>query len=162
MIGVALFREKAAEPVIVTPPVQPWPGRELSRQDESGARQRSAPLPAPAPAAPAAANAESSAQPQAGAPFSDNAAKSAASPSLSPRLGTGHGQREVSVVSHTAFTRLQAQPNEIIRIRYDSRENLVAMGVIREPLAYPRTPVPDAFPQSGNASYVPDPPVRRY
>jgi hypothetical protein len=60
------------------------------------------------------------------------------------------------VVSHTSFARLQTQPNEVIRVRYDSRENLVAAGVIREPAVH--HPVPDPFPQSGNTSYVPDPP----
>mgnify|MGYP006906536995 CR=1 FL=1 len=50
------------------------------------------------------------------------------------------------------------QPNEIISIRYDSRENLIASGVIREPIARPYVPpVPRAFPQSDNLSYVPDP-----
>ena len=77
-----------------------------------------------------------------------------------PKLGTGHGARESSVVSHTSFARLQSQPDEVIRIRYDSRENLVAAGVIRDPVAH--NPLPDPFPQSGNTPYVPDPPLRRY
>ena len=64
------------------------------------------------------------------------------------------------MVSHTSFARLQAQPNEVIRIRYDSRENLIAAGVIREPAA--QAPVPNPFPQSANTVYVPDPPPRRY
>jgi hypothetical protein len=73
------------------------------------------------------------------------------------KLGTAHGNRESSVVSNTSFERLQAQPNEVIRIRYDSRENLVALGVIREPVA--RAPALQAFPQSPpGTSYVPDPP----
>ena len=76
----------------------------------------------------------------------------------SAKLGTAHVQRETSVVTHTSFTRLQEQPNEIISIRYDSRENLIASGVIREPIARPYLPpVPRAFPQSDNLSYVPDP-----
>lgn len=58
----------------------------------------------------------------------------------SAKLGTAHGQRETSVVTHTTFTRLQEQPNEIISIRYDSRENLIASGVIREPIARPYVP----------------------
>ena len=74
------------------------------------------------------------------------------------KLGTAHGQRETSVVSHTSFARLQTQPNEIIRIRYDSRERLIASGVIREPVR--PSPAPDAFPESARASYVPDPPQR--
>jgi hypothetical protein len=59
------------------------------------------------------------------------------------------------VVTHTTFARLHSHPNEVISIRYDSRENLIASGVIREPVARPH--VPRAFPQSDPFSYVPDP-----
>ena len=76
----------------------------------------------------------------------------------SPKLGTGHGQREDSLVSHTRFERLQEQPNEVITIRYDSRENLVAAGIIHER----RNHVPNPFPNSDRLSYVPDPPAHRY
>jgi hypothetical protein len=71
-----------------------------------------------------------------------------------PSLGTGHGQRETSVVVNVNFEREQAQPNEVIRIRYDSRENLLAMGVIR-PTTSPRRPQP--FPGEQQPGYVPDP-----
>lgn len=81
-------------------------------------------------------------------------------PAAAPKLGTGHGQREESTVSHTSFARLQSQPNEIIRLRYDSRENLIASGVIRVPFG--RAPVPNPFPDSDSTAYVPDPPARRY
>jgi hypothetical protein len=162
VIGVALFREKLPEPVALAPAE---PARDMrERREESGSLQRGAP--APAPASPSAGLQErSSAEAPALAqrsPFlaADSVAKAAPLPA--PRLGTGHGQRETSVISHTRFERLQPSPNEIIRIRYDSRENLVAAGVIREPLAYPRLPAPNPFPQSGNASYVPDPPHRHY
>jgi len=53
---------------------------------------------------------------------------------------------------------LQTQPNEIITIRYDSRENLVAAGIIYERSNRP----PNPFPNSDRLSYVPDPPARRY
>jgi hypothetical protein len=80
--------------------------------------------------------------------------RAAAAPA--PKLGTGHGEREYSYVDRTEFIRAQTQPNEIIRIHYDSTENLVAMGVIRKP----RLPLPYAnpFPGSPDSSYVPDPP----
>lgn len=61
-------------------------------------------------------------------------------------------------MSHTSFERLQTQPNEIITIRYDSRENLVAAGIIYERSNRP----PNPFPNSDRLSYVPDPPARRY
>jgi hypothetical protein len=70
-----------------------------------------------------------------------------------PSLGTGHGRREHSLITQVPFERASGTPDEIIRIRYDSRENLVAMGVIREP----RPRAPDAFPDSPKPGYVPDP-----
>jgi hypothetical protein len=72
------------------------------------------------------------------------------------KLGTGHGEREYSYVNHTEFVRLQAQPNEIIRIHYDSSENLVAMGIIRKQRALP--PYANPFPGSPDSAYVADPP----
>ncbi|CAN7440879.1 hypothetical protein LJR129_002861 [Acidovorax sp. LjRoot129] len=155
VIGVALFRERQPLPL---PSVAPEPYRQRRELRESADRLSDTPapaLPAPAPASPAAAapapasEAESSIAAQA----AGNVAKAA--PAAAARLGTAHGQRETSVVSHTSFTRLQERPNEVITIRYDSRENLVAAGVIRE---HPvRQPTPRAFPQSDNPSYVPDP-----
>jgi hypothetical protein len=53
-----------------------------------------------------------------------------ASPMPETKLGTGQGKREYSYVSQTEFLRLQPQPNELIRIHYDSLENLMAMGII--------------------------------
>ena len=138
VIGVALFREQppAPQPSVTAEP--------YAQRRESGNG-----LPPP-PASPARApEAESSAR-SLGA---DSVAKAAPAPSA--RLGTAHGQRETSVVTQTTFTRLQERPNEVISIRYDSRENLIASGVIREPR--PRLPVPRAFPESDGASYVPDP-----
>jgi hypothetical protein len=73
-----------------------------------------------------------------------------------PKLGTGHGEREYSHVNHTEFARLQPQPNEVIRIRYDSLDNLLAMGVIRRELPLP--PSTNPFPAAPTPGYVPDPP----
>ena len=156
VIGVALFRERLPEPVAQAPA---YSRRDESRNESSG-RLRSAPLASPAPASPSAAGSagladrseESSAQAERSASSSTSSLAKAA-PRLAPQLGTAHGQRETSMVSHTSFERLQPQPNEIIRIRYDSRENLVAAGIIREPVAH--APVPNPFP--ANTSYVPDP-----
>ena len=72
------------------------------------------------------------------------------------KLGTGHGEREGSLVQETQFVRLQSTPNEVIHIRYDSLENLVAMGIIRRPR--PVAPAVNPFPDSRAAQYVPDPP----
>jgi hypothetical protein len=71
------------------------------------------------------------------------------------KLGTGHGARESSYVQDTTFDRLSRTPNEVIKIRYDSYENLVAMGVVPTRPAWQR---PNPFPDSPNQRYVPDPP----
>ena len=137
VIGVALFRERLPEPVAQAP--------EVYRRNEADSEKSAAPSAAAAGQA---------------ADRSESMARSMPAPAS--KLGTGHGQREESTVSHTSFARQQSQPNETIRIRYDSRENLVARGVIREPVIRPLTPAPNPFPLSDNVSYVPDPPVRRY
>lgn len=153
VIGVALFRERPPEPVAQAP-VYSSPGR--------SEREADAPAAPPAPAAESLAAGKSGLAEdriRGGADASASAEgllrRPQPSPLPAPKLGTGHGARESSVVSHTSFARLQAQPNEVIRIRYDSRENLVAAGVIRQPI--PTIPGPNPFPESRNPSYVPDP-----
>ncbi len=49
------------------------------------------------------------------------------------RLGTGHGRRLDSGAVYTEFERASETPDEIIRIYYDSRRNLVARGIIPQP-----------------------------
>jgi hypothetical protein len=77
-------------------------------------------------------------------------------PMPAPKLGTGHGEREYSHVENTEFERRQTQPDEIIRIRYDSLDNLVAMGIVAPPR--PLVPAANPFPASPQQQYVPDPP----
>jgi len=153
VIGVALFRERQPEPMARAP--------ELSHNiDAAGApaqeRRRESLAPAPASAGAAAADAARS----------ESAAPRALPPEAhalqAPKLGTAHGQREASVVSHTRFERMQTRPDELISIRYDSRENLVASGVIRAPVRPRPGPGANPFPLSDQAVYVPDPPLRRY
>jgi len=67
-------------------------------------------------------------------------------------LGTGHGQRETSVVSYTDFQRASSTPDEVITLYYDTRERLIAQGVIPE-AAHPSPSLPDPFP----GHFVPDP-----
>ena len=76
-------------------------------------------------------------------------------PRAESRLGTGHGPRENSRVTYVDFERAGATPDEVVTIRYDSRENLVAMGVIPRPRL--PAPVPNPFPDS-ESGFVPDPP----
>jgi hypothetical protein len=69
------------------------------------------------------------------------------------RLGTGHGRPIDSGAVYTSFERASDQPDEVIRIYYDSRRNLVARGIIprsRDRYAWQQ---PDPFP----GDFVPDP-----
>jgi len=70
-------------------------------------------------------------------------------------LGTGHGRGEYSPVEQVAFERASTQPDEMIAIRYERRETLVAMGVLPEPRRDVPRRHPDPFP--GALSFVPDP-----
>lgn len=145
VIGVAVFREKTSPAVVQAPPD---PVRPRGDSERLG---RSAPPASPASPdspAPSAAAAESAAHDSAGT------SRRMAPASPATRLGTGHGEREHDRVGHTRFERRQHRPDEIIRIRYDSRENLIAMGIIR---ALPVPPRPEPFPVPTEPRYVPDP-----
>jgi hypothetical protein len=130
VIGVALFRELPSEP-------PQW----LSRDRQS------------APPA-AQERAESAA---AGAAKSNRAAAAdAAAPGpQQPSLGTGHGRGEYSPVRQVDFQRASSEPDEMIAIRYERRETLVAMGVIPAPRYGLARRAPDPFP--GTMGFVPDP-----
>ncbi len=184
VIGVALFRERA--PVAVySPPVYSAPSKthrdespapssasnssalsDKFRDSEpqaakapmaKAAPSTRAPMPAPAPAAaePAPAPlAQADASTRKASPAMERERSASALPA--PKLGTAHGERETSVVSRTQFVRASERPDEIIRIRYDSHANLVALGIIQS-----RTePVPHPFP-GAQAGFVPDPPAWR-
>jgi len=62
-------------------------------------------------------------------------------------LGTGHGRGETSYARRVTFERASEQPAETIAIRYDSYENLVAMGVLRPAARHPR-PFPGFVPDA--------------
>ncbi len=154
VIGVALFKERLPEPVALPTPM---PYRQ--EQDNRVSRMDSAAPPPPAAAAaPHKSMGGAATESASAAPAEAMADRNRSAVAASPKLGTGHGQREDSYVSQTSFERLQSRPNEVITIRYDSRENLIAAGVIYERPG--RTPNP--FPNSDSLSYVPDPPARRY
>jgi hypothetical protein len=136
VIGVAIFRERQPQPAYAPPTIGQSP------VDLAGTRRSES--------APMAGN-ESSAKTQA----RDSLAMAQSVPALpAPKLGTGHGEREYSYVNYTEFSRLQSQPNEIIRIHYDSLDNLFAMGIVRRPIPT----VPNPFPGSALPQFVPDPP----
>jgi hypothetical protein len=93
----------------------------------------------------------------------DGAPPSAAAPAPSAKsweyaergqdLGTGHGRREWSSARETEFVRATRAPEQITQIRYDSRESLIAQGIL--PRHHGRLAQgPRAFGQG----FVPDPP----
>ena len=126
VIGVAVFRER--EPVVMMRPLSP-PAAESRAAESEASRDRAAG--------------------GSGAVAQAPSAKSAA-PARDERLGTGHGEREYAPTTQTTFERASERPAEIVRLRYDSVENLLASGVI--PRAWRRPVVPEPFP-----GFVPDP-----
>ncbi len=68
-------------------------------------------------------------------------------------LGTGHGRSERSPAQWTHFERASPHPDETIRIRYETRATLVALGV----LPAERIPDRDPDPFPGRLGFVPDP-----
>ncbi len=150
VIGVALFRERYQPPAVA-----PYGGygnyghgQPDYRSDDYRFKRGEAESRSAAP--PASASAPS-------ADVQKHRAYESGSARVEPKLGTGHGAREYSEVSRTEFERAQSTPNETIRIRYDSRENLIAMGVIQEPqYRRPWHGHPNPFPDRGG--FVPDPP----
>ena len=141
VIGVALFRERQPQPVYAPPAIGQLSGRaQAPRAADSNA------------AASAEAKVSSAMPAPMAAPMTSSVPRA---PAPAPKLGTGHGEREYSYVNHTEFQRMQAQPNEVIRIRYDSLDNLFAMGIIKRPR--PTAPGANPFPASPAQQYVPDP-----
>ena len=67
-----------------------------------------------------------------------------------PQLGTGHGRHETSPAHYVNFERATSTPAEVVALYYDSRANLVARGIVRDPI--PVAPYPRPFP-----GFVPDP-----
>lgn len=131
VIGVAVFREQPRE-------------RQYEQDIATENKQRSTVPDASAP--------QSSADNAGGVAKSTRAPSPAMAPPMQESLGTGHGQREYSSARRVTFDRASAQPDAVVSLRYDSRENLLAMGVIARPLPHWRRQ-PQAFP----VGFVADP-----
>lgn len=135
-VGVALFREE------VRPrPLPPSVSGEMGSAQRRSSREES-------DTSSHASDAASRSAP--GAPSAQTEAR------VHEKLGTGHGAGEWSQVGATEFVRARVAPDEIIVIRYDSHENLVAAGVIPHSGQLGVMPQPTPFPAA--RSYVPDPP----
>lgn len=132
VVGVAVFQEARAYPQ--------WSESrryEQETQRSGGAYDKRSDAPAPAAEAGQASRAQAKSHDQAGA---------------APSLGTGHGRQEYAPSVQVRFDR-EGGPAEVVSVRYDSRNNLLAMGII--PNGYPRYQQPDAFPRE--SGFVPDP-----
>jgi len=160
VIGVAVFREAPQVAVTAQRPVPP-PPRPLPlphAQDRVDSLAKAA-TDAPAAQGAGAAEARRAADGDDARPSASPEARRVA-PEPTERLGTGHGERETSVVRLTTFERATSQPEQRVQIRYDSYENLAAAGIVPPPRA-PWTPPPHAFPGDPPRGYVPDPPTVR-
>ena len=74
----------------------------------------------------------------------DESAAAARPADAEKKLGTGHGRREDSPAAYVEFERASRHPAEMMTLYYDSRQNLLARGVLSEPRPFP--------------GFVPDPP----
>lgn len=101
---------------------------------------------------PPAAIAESQARKETAADASAPARRAEARIQSRQSIGTGHGLREHSPAQRTTFDRATTVPAQILRLRYDDWNGLVARGVILSPCCVQDKP--HAFP----GGFVPDPP----
>lgn len=129
VIGVAVYKE------YVEPPRAMLEAPALAKSEAAGRLSSSDAAGGPAASAPAApAPSEMSAQ---------------RNKMAEEKLGTGHGERIHAPTHSTEFRRASSTPSEATTIYYDSRQNLIALGIIPR---YPKLPQP--FPNGG---FVPDP-----
>lgn len=127
VIGVAVYKEYVEPPraMLEAPALaKPEAAGRLSASDAAGA-----------PGAPSAS-----------APSENSAQRNKMA---EEKLGTGHGERIHAPTYSTEFRRASSTPSEAITIYYDSRQNLIALGIIPR---YAKMPQP--FPNGG---FVPDP-----
>jgi hypothetical protein len=140
VIGVAVFRRQAQPPAELGEP-------QVRKEAPNDDRLR--------PQAPYDAPARSEVPSRSdggGADASAERAARAVPPTVAEQsIGTGHGRSQTSHARFVSFERESDTPSEVIVLRYDTRANLVARGVIR---SQQRDPNP--FP----ARFVPDPPRR--
>lgn len=131
VIGVAVFRRKPAPPPVAIAPRNDWRASRPQASEDA---------------------ARDSAASGAGARLAESAKAQPSPPMMERSLGTGHGRSETSVVRNVAFERATPYPEEVITIRYDSYNNLLASGIV--PAAPVARPVPQPFP----GRFVADPP----
>jgi len=138
VIGVALYQRRNDPP---PPPVAfPKNYREEAPRDRHDA---------PAMRAPESPVARAQDSLSGGAPMQEREASAAKRSAPAAPLGTGHGRSEESSIRYVDFERATSYPVESITIYYDSYRNLVARGILEQPVARRD---PQAFP-----GFAPDP-----
>lgn len=178
VIGVAVFQEKPAQRI--SDNAWNWRGRLAQKTEaenrasasaeaqgrdgttgdrlESGAAAPPPPVAQRAPAPSADASGAPSAEPAAPESFARGDAPrhqpmEAAKPMA--KLGTGHGRNEESRVTMTNFERATSSPAEMLTMQYDRRDNLIALGVLPQPVPPIARRDPDPFP--AQVRFAPDP-----
>lgn len=147
VIGVAVFQERARRIAWRDHELRPKLGA-AERQDSDAPEPRAEAPSAAAPPAPAHGQSREADELARPAPR-DQAARAMA------KLGTGHGRNEESRVILTQFQRASETPAEVMTLRYDRRENLLALGVL--PQQVPRIARRDPNPFPGAPRFAPDP-----
>ena len=143
VIGIAVFREQRR--IAWTPPSRIADARS-NAANAPMARESAAGREEPAPAAAAGVLGKSLESADVSGGWGEAKRRDS-------RLGTGHGRSETSHAQRVAFERASAQPESVVAIRYDRRENLVARGIAPGPWYAGRTPAP--FP--GWTGFAPNP-----
>jgi hypothetical protein len=157
VIGLAVFRERLrvgdVHPKIMGRYDAAAAPAQAAAANESGGRANPAAAPpsVDAPDVPLAERKPEAAKRALDASPREDAVAGAARRLRAP-LGTGHGRIERSFVTEVAFERATSAPAFTLAVRYDRRENLVAMGVLPGTAYAERRP--HAFP---GARFVPDP-----
>ena len=144
VIGMAVFRERAPEPVY-TPPMYAPPVD--ARDDGPYASRKEAR--AAAPSAQAAGTASGLANGKSMHSMDRQV------DSVAQEIGTGHGAREYAPTSETAFERLSSSPQQVIQLFYDTPQQLVARGIM--PRYYAHHWSHEDAPQPFPIGFVPDP-----
>ena len=177
VIGIAVFDEKAAPVAAEQPAPAPPPNdfergaadRAMPRSAHPRLAMREAPAPAPhtgggdskAATTEVVVTGQKREAPPRSVPvaitgFTSRSRDAVAAERPDEKLGTGHGAREASLLTIEPFERATPYPQFTREIAYDTRDNLVAMGVIPAWRYGERQARP--FPSSPEAGFVPDPP----
>jgi hypothetical protein len=149
VIGVAVFHER---PRAQLGAAEPYAGANRYEAPAPEARTaESASAAAPPPGAPVADASSARAAGAATAQEAERRERAVGDKAFARRLGTGHGRRLDSHATWTAFERASEVPASVLAIHYDSRRNLVALGVL-PPERHARR-LPEPFP----GPFAPDP-----